>query len=100
MDEATRKEAAKVTSFDIKRVRAFEAMVATEGWKMYQDLINGNVSERTKDIFSPTPKGEESAAEHNKGAVFGLLYARDLPSVIIAAMKDQRSSDPASEDKE
>ena len=76
------------TATDIKRARAFEAMVKTEGWHFYTELLTGQINDRMKGILSPTPPGGRDASEHNKGTVFGLLLARDLPSTTIATMKD------------
>lgn len=88
-----KKNAARMNAEDVKRARAFEAMCNTEGWKMYMELLNSHINDRASKLFQPTANSLESlAVEHNKGALFGLIQARDLPSVSIAAMKELRAA--------
>ena len=82
------REAAKVNAVDIKRYRAFEAMLKTEGWGFYVELLNYHVNERMKGYLQPTEPGGRDKEQHNKGTVFGLLLARDIPSNTVASMKE------------
>ena len=84
-------EARKNLSQDIARARDMEAMMNTEGWKQYCLLLNGQIEQRTASLFTPTPVGGRDAEQHNKGTVYGLLYARDLPVTIVKSMKDLRN---------
>ena len=94
-------EAARQTAFDARRVRAFQELVETEGWKFFVELLNGRVGELTKDIFSRPLAGVDDirGEAHDKGACYGLLWARDLPSITIAAFK-QATSSSAQEENE
>lgn len=101
MDEKDKREALKVARGDVKRVRAIEDIVRLEGWKYFEELLNHHISKRTQELFEPTPPGGRDAEQHNKGAIWGLIYARDLPRVIIAAFEEERKatsySEPATE---
>lgn len=84
---------------DVKRIRAFKDLVRTDGWKFFQELLNNRVGEMTKDLFNkPLPGGERGEA-YDKGLIYGLLWARDLPETTIAAFKDD-ASEPAEEEKD
>lgn len=97
MDEAEVREAQRNKKFEKERAEAFEAMLKTPGWTMYQALLNAHVEQRTKNVFGPTPQGQENIAEHNKGVVYGLLFARDLPRTTVESTKAIFGSDPAEE---
>jgi hypothetical protein len=90
MDEATIKEAKRTNAEDVTRARDIEAMMNTAGWKAYHSLLNGQVLERTQNLFEPTPDDAVMKSEHNKGVLYGLILARDLPSVIVQTAKDAR----------
>lgn len=92
-EEKLQKEQAK---FDRERADAFAVMMKTQGWQLYCDLLNKHIATRTAKLFEPTPAGEEYAEQHNKGAVYGLLLARDIPSATVAAMKN--SPQPAGDE--
>jgi hypothetical protein len=81
-------EAQRNRNEDIKRGRALELMMSTEGWRIYDHLINHHISLRTANLFDPTPSGGRDAEQHNKGAIYGLIFARDLPRVTVGAAKE------------
>lgn len=86
---------------DIKRAKAFEVMCNTDGWKMYQDLLNTHINDRVQKLFMPMNNLlMVTEVEHNKGAIFGLIQARDLPGVSIAAMKEIREAANSTDDEE
>ena len=91
MDEKPQKEqseARRQAQADAARVRAFQAMVASDGWKLLQELLNGRVEEMTAGLFErPKSDSERRGEDFDKGACFGLLWVRDLPAVTIAAFK-------------
>lgn len=98
--EELARDARKYDLADIKRGRAFAAMMKTEGWGLYLELLNNLIGTRTQNLFEPTPNGGRDIEQHNKGAVFGLIMARDLPSVTVAAMKEILDKDEPSQLKE
>ncbi len=86
-------------AFDLKRARAFQDMIKTEGWKMYQDLLNTLINEKGLRLMDKLP-AELNAVErqeHEKGAMNGLILARDIPSLTIKTMEAFKTSDPAGE---
>jgi hypothetical protein len=98
-------QASKNKFADMKRARAFRDMMNTEGWKFYTELLNRHIEVRTQNLFGPTPEGGRDAEQHNKGAVYALILARDLPSVTVSAMKElveeiNEARQPANEDLE
>lgn len=84
MDE---NEQRKLLAHDLKRVQAFRDMLRTTGWQFYTELLNSWIAERTKTLFNPTPPGGEMAEQHNKGAIYALLLARDAPKHTIDSMQ-------------
>lgn len=84
---------------DTKRVRAFKDLVRMEGWKYFQELLNKKVEENTADIFEKPTSVNARGEDWQKGLCYGLLWARDLPNVTIAAFKDE-ASEPAEEETE
>lgn len=74
---------------EIKRMRAFEAMTNTEGWKHYQALLNYEINTRAAAAFEPVELGAVLASEHKKGTIYGLIKARDIVAVSIAAVKQE-----------
>jgi hypothetical protein len=96
MDRKEQIEEAQKRKKDVERVRAFQIMVKSDGWQHYQELLNGKVAGLTQNIFDPPSEASTRVEDHKKGTIFGLLYARDLPSITIAA---HEASEPASEEK-
>jgi hypothetical protein len=87
---------------DIKIGRAFQAMVATEGWQHYLRLLNVHIETTKNRALQPFAVKQENKASHqvlfsavdqllsseaDKGAIMGLTLARDLPSSIISNME-------------
>lgn len=91
------RDAIKANKVDKERAEAFSALVVSEGWKFYTELLNYNIAQRTSTLFEPLKSGERDSSEHNKGAVYALIYARDLPQTIVVAMEElaKSSSEPA-----
>lgn len=83
MDSVDRKEEERKVEFDRERADAFTVMMKTRGWDLYVQLLNAKIAERMANIFNPTEPGKEFAEQHNKGAIYGMLMARDLPSVTV-----------------
>lgn len=86
---------------DAKRIRAFQELVRTDGWKFFQELLNDRVGKATQNIFEKPTLADARGEDWEKGLCYGLLWARDLPSVTIAAFKDaEETSEPAQEEKQ
>lgn len=98
MDDEQKAQQAKQVIQDAKRVRAFRDMIASDGWKYYQELLNGKILDKTATIFERPQSGDGVRGEDwDKGTVFAWITARDLPEVIINVSK-QQNSEPATED--
>lgn len=82
-------EAAKLARADLKRARAIQDLLRLDGWKHIEEILNNHISRRTAELFEPTPAGGRDAEQHNKGAIWGLIYARDLPRAIVTAMEEE-----------
>jgi len=89
----------KPTNFDAKRDRAFRDMVKTEGWEMFRQLLNAHINQRTAKIFEPIEEGKLNDFSHNQGAVFGLIFARDVVGVSIAAADEMRAASSSEDDE-
>lgn len=73
---------------DRNLAEALEPMVNMEGWQLYTTVLNRLIQSRADEILRPISSVDGAIAlEHVKGAMRGLIMARDLPSLIISAMK-------------
>jgi len=93
VDEKEKAEAQRTAQKDAERVRAFQVMVAGDGWRFFIELLNGKVEELAADMFERPKEGDERGEAHDKGTCYGLLWARDLPAVTIKAFNRQEDSD-------
>lgn len=81
------KEGRAADRIDKARAEGFRSMMATDGWKLYVELLNAR-----KQLFADalmTPAGGVDGAvalEFVKGTMSGLILASDLPSIIIAVI--------------
>lgn len=98
MDQKQKEEAQRIAAHDAKRVRAFQQMVASDGWKFFQELLNSKIEEKAAKVWERPPIGvDDSKGEQwDKGAVYAWIMARDIPEVTIATFKEEHS-DPATE---
>lgn len=87
MDQDTRKYS-KDELEELKRGRVFKEMIATDGWKLYVQLLNMKMNEFSQNFLNP-PSAEEmpniARDYHIKGTMFGLVWARDIVPTTIAA---------------
>lgn len=97
--EELRKEARKADSEDRQRADLFEAMLKSEHWKAYSALLAYRLQAFSDILLTPAGSIDGAMAqEYIKGAMFGLVLARDLPSTIVNTMRAGTSE--AEEDKE
>lgn len=82
---------------DTKRHRDFKELVRHPGWAHFQALLNANIGERTKAVFDPPEEMGTRKDDHNKGACYGLLWARDVVQATIDAYDNP--SEPATEEE-
>lgn len=99
MDNEQKQQQAKQLVSDTKRVRAFQDMVNSDGWKLYCELLNTKIEDATSKLFErPLPGAEHRGEDWDKGTVFAWIQARDLPGLTITVHK-QVNSGPATEDE-
>ena len=73
---------------DRNRAEAFELFSKNESWKLYTELLNSKIQLFADAMLTPAGSVDGAVAlEFVKGAMSGLIMARDLPSVIVGAMK-------------
>lgn len=102
MSDESEKAARK--AYDLRRRRAFGDLLKSEGWKYFEELLNNRLAEDGKSLLSPLPPelNARERAEHLKGTMYGIAWARDLPAVTIAgteqAYLDDAEDNPAGED--
>jgi hypothetical protein len=66
-------------------------MIATEGWRIYVELLELKLQSFSDELLLPAGSVDRMVGlEYVKGAMSGLVIARDLPSVTIAAMAQLR----------
>lgn len=89
------KDGRALDKIDRDRAELFEPMVKTPGWLAYVEVLNSMIEQRGTEILGPAGSVDGAMRlEYIKGAMFGLLLARDLPSVTIQQMSASR---PATE---
>lgn len=82
------KQARTADKIDKERADQFRALTRHPGWALYQELIMARVQLFADRITAPAGSVDGAfALEWVKGAMSGLILARDLPSVTIAAIE-------------
>lgn len=94
------KQAQKANVEDIKTARALEQMLKSEGWEAYQRLLQSQIEQRQQAVLEPIGPGMRDASEHNKGALYGMIWARDIASVTVITIKEQLKVEAARSSKD
>lgn len=90
--EDLRRQARAADREDKGLAELFEGMVLTKAWKAYMDLLNKRIEDLGATVLTPASSMDALIGlENEKGAMRGLIIARDLPSATIAAMKASRA---------
>ena len=85
-------EARKIELFDRQRAKLFEDLENHGGWKLFLKLLNDRITEIGQEVVAPVGSVDGVLrCEHLKGSMYGLIIARDIVPVTIAAMKDSRA---------
>ena len=96
------KDAKNADRIDRERAEMFVSMVKGPAWREYISLLEAKIQGFADVILAPSPSIDALVGlEYIKGTMSGLILARDLPSVTIAAMEQlrlERSSEQGSED--
>lgn len=79
---------------DRERVEVFQSLIVHPGWKAYHDLLMQMIEDRGAEVLAPAGSIDGAMKlEYIKGAMSGLILARDLPHVSIASMKSVPATD-------
>lgn len=90
------KNARAANKVDKDRKELFEGMIKSKAWQAYVELLNMKLQMLSDDLLSPAGSIDRLISqEYIKGAMSGVVIARDIPAVTIAAMAEITS---ASED--
>jgi hypothetical protein len=91
---------AKAADREDKRLaQLFEGMIKTEAWKAFVGLLDKRLEDMGSVILTPAKSLDDLIPmENEKGAMRGLIIARDLPSATVAAMKASVGTDETEEE--
>ena len=85
------KDARSADRIDRERAELFGGMVRSAAWQEYIALLEAKIQAFADVILAPSGSVDALVGlEYVKGAMSGLILARDLPSVTIAAMEQLR----------
>jgi hypothetical protein len=81
---------------DKERAQLFRGMIASPAWKAFIALLEVKLQLHADIMMAPALSVDGMVArEYVKGAMSGLVLARDLPSIIIDAMDKLRQEQRA-----
>lgn len=81
------KQARVADKIDRERAELFQALLNHPGWSVYRALLDSRIQSFADAVMAPSGSVDGAIAlEWVKGAMSGVILARDLPSVTIAAM--------------
>jgi hypothetical protein len=87
IDREQRREAARKQELLVK----LQWLVKQPAWQDYVELLNKQLELRGMDVLEPAGSVDGVIfAEYKKGAMSGLILARDLPAAIIAEARDMQ----------
>lgn len=93
------RQARAADKVDRERIELFEGMIQTAGWKAFMEILNAKIQMFADQLMVPAGSIDGCvASEFVKGAMGGLVMARDIPAATIA-MKDQLRRQPVSEEE-
>jgi hypothetical protein len=93
------RNARAASKVDRERLELFQKLVTTPAWGAYIGLLNAKIQMFADQLLVPSGSVDGCVAqEFVKGAMSGLVMARDIPDAIIAAKEQFRSMTPEEED--
>lgn len=102
-DDEVLKEARRLAERDKERADILGLLLKHPGWAVFEEMCNEQLTERGKLLMEPLPANELNAverAEHNKGAMYGIAFMKDLPRVTCMVAQEARKSDPATDEED
>lgn len=92
------KDSRSADKVDRERIELFEMLVRSPGWLAYISILEAKLQMLADQVLSPAGSVDGLVTlEYVKGTMSGLVIARDIPSVTIAA-KDQIRRQPVNEE--
>lgn len=86
--EGLLKDGRKADTEDREFAEAMQGLVKSPSWQLYEAQLTRLIENRGEQVMGPANSADGAwALEYVKGAMYGLLLARNLPAVTIAAMK-------------
>ena len=93
------RDARKADKIDRERIELFEGLVKSPGWAAYVEILNAKIQMCADQVLAPSKSVDGMVTlEYVKGAMSGLIMARDITSITIAAKPDIRQ--PVKEDED
>lgn len=91
--EELQKASRDARRIDRERADLFTVLIRHPAWEVYVELLEAQIQARADAILAPSGSVDGAIVlEYIKGAMSGLILARDMPSTIIADMKSATSS--------
>lgn len=92
-------ESRKAKKEDKEMAEALSSMMKTRGWAFYMHLLGAHIQSFSDVMLQPAGSLDALVSgEFVKGAMYGLVLARDRPSVIVESMKQVLASDQDDEE--
>lgn len=92
--EELKKAGVNADRTDRKRADLFNGLMKHPGWVEYVELLNALINSRGMNVLMPGRSVDGLVAlEFEKGAMSGLIMSRDLPSIIVNAVKTSAAPD-------
>lgn len=86
---------------DRDRAELFAALVASPGWKAYEELLNSIIEAQGLRVLDPAGSVDGAVrGEYEKGTMRGLIMARDLPALTIEQAKSLNPTPDVDTDSE
>lgn len=93
------REARKARKIDIERAELFASLIRQPGWLAYMEILEAKIQALADEVLAPSKSVDGMVTlEYVKGAMSGLIMARDIPSVTIAAKGELLSESVNEED--
>jgi hypothetical protein len=91
------RDARAANKIDRERIELLEMLIRTPAWQAYVGIIEAKLQMLADEVLAPAKSVDGMVTmEYIKGTMSGLVIARDIPFVTIAA-KDQLRPQPVEE---
>lgn len=92
------RQARKGEKEDRERIELFQTLMRNPAFASFQEVLGHKIEALGMSLLSPSGGLDGMiVSEYQKGAMYGLVLARDLVSVTVAIADEQRKAQPADE---